>query len=284
MTTTPEPAPVVQQDDAAEAPAPDAVDAPRLEANQLTALDKGRLGDDTRRAILALVRGPYLLGRAQPDLWRALLRDRRAVERHLGNMYLEMVLDPERQLAFVRNAEIGVDTPRVVRNVRLTLLDTALLLELRQRLLHDLDVTGRVFVQRGELEEALEAYRPKASTNPAGFQRSVVAAVEKLRKAAVLLPTSETGRFEISPVLAVVLDADEISAVTRELVAMRERGLDDLDEDLGDGELSDADPNEPGLDDEDLEDQEPDDDRGTVGVAAEAGAGAAEGVDDEGEK
>lgn len=204
-------------------------DDEQLARHQLGSRDHGRLADDTRRAIVALVRGPYLSAARQPELWRALLRDRAAIELHLGNMFLEMVVDLERQLTFVRNAELDVETPRVVRQLRLGLLDTALLLELRQRLLHDVDVSGRVFVDRAELEEALAAYRPQASTNLAGFARAVGAAIEKMRKAAILLLTSQPERFEISPVLAVAFDADELAAVARDLAELRDRGDDGLD-------------------------------------------------------
>lgn len=204
-------------------------DDDQLARHQLGSRDRGRLADDTRRAIVALVRGPYLSAGRHPELWRALLRDRAAIELHLGNMFLEMVVDLERQLAFVRNAELEVETPRVVRQLRLGLLDTALLLDLRQRLLHDVDVSGRVFVDRAELEEALAAYRPQASTNLAGFARAVAAAIEKMRKAAILLLTSQPERFEISPVLAVAFDADELAAVTRDLAELRDRGHDGLD-------------------------------------------------------
>ncbi|GAB2470769.1 DUF4194 domain-containing protein [Luteococcus sediminum] len=204
-------------------------DDDQLARHQLGSRDRGRLADDTRRAIIALVRGPYLSAARQPELWRALLRDRAAIELHLGNMFLEMVVDLERQLAFVHNAELEVETPRVVRQLRLGLLDTALLLDLRQRLLHDVDVSGRVFVDRAELEEALAAYRPQASTNLAGFARAVTAAIEKMRKAAVLLLTSQPERFEISPVLAVAFDADELAAVARDLAELRDRGDGGLD-------------------------------------------------------
>lgn len=211
-------------------PAPDAPAGDEtLAAGQLAPADHGRLADATRRAIIALVRGPYLHGVQQPDLWRALLRDRTAVERHLGNMYLDLVVDTERQVAFCRNAELGIETPRVVRSVRLGLLDTALVLELRRRLLHDVDVTGRVHVSRADLLEALEAYRPAATTNLAAHARAAAAAVEKMRKANLLLVTAEPDRYEVSPVLAVVLDADEVAATTAELVALAEGGTDSLD-------------------------------------------------------
>ena len=40
--------------------------------------DTGRLHDQSRRALLRLLQGPYLSGRAQPQLWSALVADEAA--------------------------------------------------------------------------------------------------------------------------------------------------------------------------------------------------------------
>jgi hypothetical protein len=190
---------------------------------QLGRTDHGRLPEETRRVLVQLLRGPYVRRASHPKLWAALVRDEAPVREVLANLFLELIIDADRSLAFVRNAEWAqVDVPRVIRSTPLTLLDTALVLHLRQLLLRGTDASGRVFVGRDDLDEALAAYRPATNTDPATFARRINASVEKLKRASVLLAASEAERYEVSPILAIVFDADEVTAVTREVHGLRE--------------------------------------------------------------
>lgn len=185
--------------------------------------DLGRLPEQTRRVLVQLLRGPYVRRASHPKLWAALVRDEEPVREVLANLFLELVVDADLSLAFVRNAELPeVDVPRVIRSTPLTLLDTALVLHLRQLLLRGTDASGRVFIGRDDIDDALAAYRPATNTDPATFARRINSSVEKLKRASVLLATSEAERFEVSPILAIVFDADEVTAVTREVQGLRD--------------------------------------------------------------
>lgn len=73
-------------------------------------------------------------------------------------------------------------------------------------------------------------YRPATGTDPVTFAKRVNASVVKLKNNSVLLTTDEEDRFEISPILGLVFDADEVIAVTAELgrlVAGDDAGVDD---------------------------------------------------------
>lgn len=180
-------------------------------------VDHGELAPATRRVLLALIRGPYLRASAHEGrLWAALIRDEAIVRGRLADLYLDLVLDPDAGLAFVRNLALE-DAPRVVRNHPLTVLDTALLVFLRRRLLAQQGTAVRAFVGRDEIEDQLRSYRRADLTDKKGFDDRVGASINKMKRNSVLLPTDDEERWEVSPVLALVFGADEVAVVTDEL-------------------------------------------------------------------
>lgn len=200
---------------------------------RLTASDHGRLPEGTRRVLVQLLSGPYVMRDGHPKLWPSLLADEAAVRERLGDLFCELVLDREAGLAYVRSmASEGADLPRTIRSTPLTLIDTALVLHLRSLLLRAEASTGRVFVGRDEIDEHLAVYRSAAGTDQATFAKRVNASVSKMKANSVLLGTGEDDRFEVSPILGLVFDADEVLAVTAELRR------------LADGDASRAEPSE----------------------------------------
>lgn len=185
--------------------------------------DTGSLHPESRRALVQLLRGPYLSARRHPQLWNALLADERAIRSRLADLFLDLVLDTEAEVAFVRNAEPdAVEAPRVVRAAAMTFMDTALVLHLRQLLLQA--TSGeRVIVGADEVTDQLQVYRGRDNADPAGFTKRVNASWTKLEKYGILQRTSTEGRFEISPVLRLVFGAEEIAAVQAEFTRLLSR-------------------------------------------------------------
>lgn len=176
--------------------------------------DVGTLRESSRRALVQLLRGPYLSATSHGNLWTALLGDEDAIRSRLADMFLELVTDHAAQVAFVRNA--GTDTaPKVLRTAPLTFLDTALLLHLRQQLLHE--TTGsKTIVGFDEIVDQLQIYRGKDTADPAGFGKRINASWNKMKDYGLLAPTSTEGRFEVSPVLRLIFGPEEIAAVREE--------------------------------------------------------------------
>ncbi|MCL2653228.1 MAG: DUF4194 domain-containing protein, partial [Propionibacteriaceae bacterium] len=171
---------------------------------------------DARRALVQLVKGPYLTRERNPNLWVALENSEAGIRAGLDNLFLELVLDREQGLAFVRNIR-DEDAPKVIRAMRLTLIDTALVLFLRERLLHASD---RAFIGRDEIDDQLQVYGPASGTDPVTMNSRINSSVEKMKKNSILQAMDEEGRFEISPVLRMVFDADEVAAVSDEVRAL----------------------------------------------------------------
>jgi hypothetical protein len=188
--------------------------------------DQGTLRDPSRRALVQLLRGPYLSAGRHGNLWAALLADEEQIRGRLADMFLELVTDHEAQVAFVRNAGAEADAPKVMRTATLTFLDTALLLHLRQQLLHE-SSGSKTIVGQDEVADQLQVYRGKDNADPAGFAKRINSSWQKMVKYGLLAPTSTEGRFEVSPVLRLVFGPEEIAAVRAEYRRLGQEAIDD---------------------------------------------------------
>nr|WP_271212321.1 DUF4194 domain-containing protein [Rhodococcus wratislaviensis]GLK38755.1 hypothetical protein GCM10017611_56250 [Rhodococcus wratislaviensis] len=175
--------------------------------------DTGELDLETRRAFVQLLKGPLVTAAKHPEVWRAVIRDERLLRSRLADVFLDLVIDDENELAFTRPAETGnANTPTVLRTERLTFMDTVMLLALRQRLLRA-QAGERVMVDLDELREQLELYRTAGDTDPAGYAKRINASWKKLDKYSLLTKTSTDDRMEISPVLRQLFDAEQVALV-----------------------------------------------------------------------
>lgn len=189
--------------------------------------DRGHLKDASRRALLRLIRGPYLSADTHAQLWSALLADEAAIRSRLNDLFLDLVVDPVRGFAFVRNVETDATVPTAVRAETLTFLDTAMLLVLRQLLL-TAEGERRVIVGRDEVFEQLQAFRT-ADRDEADFSRRLNASWQKMRNVLRVVHASERGdteedRVEISPVLALLVDADQVAQLRAEYTRIAGEG------------------------------------------------------------
>jgi hypothetical protein len=195
----------------------------------LTPSDRGRLPEATRKVLVQLLRGPYVSKEHHANSWAVLLRAEDAIRERLGDLFLELVVDVDAGLAFVRNMESDeVKLPRVIRSKRLTLIDTALVLFLREQLLNAEATGRRVFVGRADIADQMSVYRNLSKIDELGFNKRVRTSIEKMKDQSVLLPTAEEDRFEVSPILRLVFNADQVIAVTKEIRRFIREGAGDV--------------------------------------------------------
>ncbi|MGK2958713.1 MAG: DUF4194 domain-containing protein [Acidimicrobiales bacterium] len=195
------------------AEAPDAAQAP---ANTLFMGDSGELALDTRRALVQLLAGPSLDGLRHPKLWPILVRDEAVIRRRLAELFLELVIDRDVQVAFTRQADTGdLEVPLLLRRAQLTFIDSILLLHLRQRLTQADSQGDRAVVSTDEMMEFLTLYERASNTDRAGFAKRLHASIEKIKKHSILQKIrSSEDRFEISPTLKLLFSSEEIQALT----------------------------------------------------------------------
>jgi hypothetical protein len=198
-----------------DSPAPIPNDADTAPGN-LFAGDTGELPFETRRALVQLLAGPSLDARRHPKLWPVLVRDEALLRRRLSELFLDLVMDPDLQVAFTRQADAGdLETPVLLRRSQLTFLDSILLLHLRHQLTLA-DARGeRAVISLDEINEHMSVYERSVNTDRAGFAKRIQASIEKLKKNNILQRIrSSEDRFEISPTLKLLFSAEEIQALT----------------------------------------------------------------------
>ncbi len=179
--------------------------------------DSGELSLDARRVLIQLLAGPSLDGQRHSKLWPILIRDESAIRGRLSELFLQLVIDRDLQVAFTRQAETGdLEVPRLLRRANLTFLDSILLLHLRQRLTQAEAHGDRAVVSTDEIVEFLGVYEQAGNTDRALFEKRIHASIEKIKKHSILRKIrSSEDRFEISPTLKLLFSAEEIQALTR---------------------------------------------------------------------
>ena len=179
--------------------------------------DSGELSVDARRVLVQLLAGPSLDGQRHSRLWPILIRDEAAIRIRLSELFLQLVIDRDLQVAFTRQADTGdLEVPRLLRRANLTFLESILLLHLRQQLTQAEAHGDRAVVSTAEIVEFLGVYEQAGNTDRALFEKRIHASIEKIKKHSILRKIrSSEDRFEISPTLKLLFSAEEIQALTR---------------------------------------------------------------------
>ena len=207
--------------------------APRPAADDLSETEEqtpsapgAALVDESRRVLVHLMQGPFLDGRRDGGRYAQLLRDRSAIEARLADLFLELVVDDDAQVAFVRQSEDDPDAPKLLRRLTgMNRLDSVLLLVLRQMLLTQSSRGQRTVVSEAEVQQALAAYRRTTSTDEAGFAKEVRASIAKIQRAGLL--DEQGDDYEVSPVLRLMIGPD----TAREFISLyREAGVGGLED------------------------------------------------------
>jgi hypothetical protein len=201
-------------------------DADGYKANLLYEGDFGRLSLELRRVLVALLRGPYLFRSEKAGLWQDLVKYQDTLRERLSDLFLELILDEEIGVAFVRQADTGdIDAPSLLNTYSYRFLDSVLLVEMRERLMRANQSGERAVISLDEIESLLGFYEPASKRDASTFKTRVNAVIKRLRDRHLLL-TLGKGRqssFEVSPVLRVVFDAKEIERLKQAYEALLAR-------------------------------------------------------------
>jgi len=203
-------------------------------ASGLYAGDVGELALDTRRALVQLLSGPSL-ERRHTNLWPALLRDEAIIRRRLADLFLDLVIDHDTQVAFTRQADTGeLEVPVLLRRSRLTFIDSVMLLYLRLRLTQAESQGERAVIAKDEIFDYLSPYERTGNTDRAGFIKKVSASIEKYKDRSILQKIrGSDDRFEISPTLKLLFSAEEIQSLTELYKNMANSGQEPIEEQSG---------------------------------------------------
>jgi hypothetical protein len=194
------------------------IDDPEREISSSIALfegDDGGLEPDQRRALVALLKQRFISGRTHPKEWRALTRNPRPIRARLNDLFLQLHLDAEREVAYKRQVAPeggGRPFPTLLHDVPWGREDTILLVFLRSRFRSEQAAGAeRVFVDRDDMLEFVEQHRPEHATDRAGDAKRAQKAVEALYKAGLLIGPSTAERFEVSSAIEVLLPMEKLT-------------------------------------------------------------------------
>lgn len=175
--------------------------------------DTGELRAETRRCLVALLSGPSVDGQRHPSLWSILVRDRKVLQSRLHDIFLDLVVDPEQKVAFIRQvpSDDGESIPILLRRHQLTFIDSALVLFLRQRLTEADSANERAVVSLQEMTDHLSVFEKAQNNDGVRFDKQCLAAIEKVKALNLIRPIrASDGRFEISPTLKLLFSAEDI--------------------------------------------------------------------------
>jgi predicted transcriptional regulator len=178
---------------------------------ELFAGDSGTLDADVRTVLVRLLQRRFLLADKNRAQWRTLLDNQQVIESRLHDLFVHLVVDHERGVAYkrqVRSAEL--DVPVLLRDEAYTRAETLVLVHLRtvfQRLRGAGETSARVDVE--EIEQTALTYFDPQDTNLAARQREIRTAVARLAKEGIVEEESE-GRYRVTPLVEVVLSNERL--------------------------------------------------------------------------
>jgi len=175
--------------------------------------DEGRLDEPQRRAFVALLRSTYVSARTHADEWRAVLDGEHQLRSRLNDLFLELHVDRDREVAWKRQARSESQRrafPTLLRDVPYTREETIVLVYLRMRLRADprpgLD---QVVVDRSEITGHVAGFLPP-TTDRTRDESRVAKAIDRLVTARVLVKTSDPDRFRVASVVEVLLPLEQL--------------------------------------------------------------------------
>jgi hypothetical protein len=175
-------------------------------------MSSDRLPEPARRALVSLLMNRYISRARHRTAWEGILSFENDLRARLDEMYLDLVVDPETEVAFKRQQD-GEDVPRVLRREKALTRDASFVLVFLRREYAFADPDdGPVMITREQIGEFLRAYREDGDADDARFSRRVDAAINILiRPWQILEPDPAVDYlFTVSPVIVPLIGADEM--------------------------------------------------------------------------
>ena len=179
--------------------------------------DRGVLDPAVRRVLVRLLQRRFLSAEKHPADWTVLLDNQQVIESRLPDLFVRLVVDPARGLAYKQQVradeadETAVsDIPVLLRDEAYTRAETLVLVCLRsvwQRESTAGEPSARVDVE--EVEQTVLTYFTESDGDLARRQKAVRRALERLRHEGIVEEETE-GRYLISPLIEIVLSAQKL--------------------------------------------------------------------------
>jgi hypothetical protein len=177
--------------------------------------DEGSLDVAQRRALVVLIKQRFISNRTHPREWAALVAQPRPIRARLNDLFLELVFDLEREVAYKRQVTPeggGRPFPTLLYDAPWGREETLALAYLRTRHRNDQAAgADRSWVDRSDIVEYIAQHRPENATDRSGDARKAHKAVENIFKTGLLIGPSTGDRFEISDAIEVLLPLEKLT-------------------------------------------------------------------------
>lgn len=197
----------------------------------LFAGDEGTLDVDQRRVLVVMLKQRFISNRTHPAEWKALTADPRAIRARLHDLFLELVLDTEREVAYKKQVVTegsGRTFPTLLYDNAWSREETILLVYLRTRArAEQASGVSRAYVDRVDLLDYVEQHRDDRATDKSADERRAKNAIDALCSAGLLLGRSDDDRFEISRAVESLLPLEKLNSLLEWL-----HGENDPDDEL----------------------------------------------------
>jgi hypothetical protein len=200
--------------------------------------DTGTLPHAVRQALVVLLKHRFITPRSHPREWRTVTENRLEVASRLADLFLELVVTEQPEVAFKRQAasEGGDRFPTLLHDKAWSREETLVLLKLREHVRAEAALgSTRAFIERSELLDHVAGFRPVDATDEAGDLDRARNAIANVHKTGLLVGLTTADRWEISPAVEVMLPIEKLYEL---LEAFRERNRPDAEH--ADAEHSDA--------------------------------------------
>lgn len=178
--------------------------------------DTSTLYPEQRRCLHALLKHRYISAESHPEHWAALIANQGLIKSRLNDMFLELYVDRNYQVAFKRQAttESGDPLPSLLRDMAHSKEETIVMMYLRHRF-HVQRQEGNdvIFAERQVMLDEVADQRPEHATHRAMDHKRAMKAIDTLATAGVLLKTADPNRFRISPIIEVLLPVEKMRAL-----------------------------------------------------------------------
>lgn len=177
--------------------------------------DTGGLTLAARRALVLLLKRHHVWSWRNPREWVALLDHRDAIGSRLNDLFLELVVDERREIAYKRQAgrDLGRAATTLLHDNTYAREEAAVLLHIREVHLRELRAgNDSAYVDRAGLADEIDYVRPPGTKDHRRADQYLDSAVTRLVRDGFLVPDRTEDRLRISPVIEVLLTVERIVA------------------------------------------------------------------------
>ena len=174
--------------------------------------DRGTLDAEVRRVLVHVLQRRFLSAEGNRAEWALLLEHQQIIESRMHDLYLRLVVDLGRGLAYkqqVRSDEFEV--PVLLKDLPFNRTETLVLVHLRTVFQRESAAgEGAVRIDIEDVEQTVLSYLTDADGSTARQQKAIRAALDRLDREGIV-DEETSGRYRISSLVEVVLSAQKLA-------------------------------------------------------------------------